>query len=191
TSGLVRHATAHGTGEGTGAEEERVLGRNDETPCERKNVQQTRGGVSVEGRKGNHNANDQTRKFFSSSSPKDSSNPGVLHGGDSGGYYEDDFDDFFEEDSEDGEKRTAAPRYQDAVQDTLEETFPTSGGSGDKRKRTVFGGCNNGDCDGDDISGALLTEVVYRPPSGGSRGKGERPKSAARQGRSSSLNVAG
>lgn len=39
-----------------------------------------------------------------------------------------------------------------------------------------------------------LHEVVYRPPSGSSRGgggKGERPKSAARQGRSASLNAGG
>lgn len=45
----------------------------------------------------------------------------------------------------------------------------------------------------EDESRTPFVEVVYRPPSGSSRGvtKGERPKSAARQGRSASLNTGG
>lgn len=92
---------------------------------------------------------------------------GLLHGGDSGGY-EDDFDDCFEDESEEG--------GQQKEQDVSPARGSSGGGGGDKTicARTT-----------------PLVEVVYRPPSGGSRGKGERPKSAARQGRSASLNGAG
>lgn len=92
---------------------------------------------------------------------------GLLHGGGSGGY-EDDFDDCFEEDSEEG--------GQQKEQDALPVRGSSGGGVPDQ---TAY------------LRNMPLIEVVYRPPSGGSRGKGERPKSAARQGRSASLNGAG
>lgn len=62
------------------------------------------------------------------------------------------------------------------------------GGTADREKRWRTPGDVGGDGAGDDAK--PLAEVVYRPPSGSSRGvgKGERPKSAARQGRSASLN---
>eukprot|EP00903_Cladosiphon_okamuranus_P015598 g14403.t1 len=91
----------------------------------------------------------------------------LLHGGDSGDY-EDDFDDCFEDESEGGRQRNE--------HDVLPARVNNGGEDGDK---TI--------CTRD----MPLAEVVYRPPSGGSRGKGERPKSAARQGRSASLNGAG
>ena len=90
-----------------------------------------------------------------------------LHGGDSGGY-EDDFDDCFEDDSEEG--------GQLKEQEGLAAGGSNGGGGSDKATLA---------------RNTPLVEVVYRPPSGGSRGKGERPKSAARQGRSASLNGAG
>lgn len=93
---------------------------------------------------------------------------GLLHAGDSGGY-EDDFDDCFEDDSEEGEQHNKE-------QDVLSARRSSGGAGGDKAN---------------DARHTPLVEVVYRPPSGGSRGKGDRPKSAARQGRSASLNGAG
>lgn len=111
----------------------------------------------------------------------------ILHGGDSGGY-EDDFDDFVEQESDEGEQQqTAQPQRQDALRDTKEEAFAVRGGSGEKLQRGPCGGAPDDTAYG----GAPLVEVVYRPPSGGSKGKVERPKSAARQGRSASLNGAG
>ncbi|CAM9639362.1 unnamed protein product [Ectocarpus fasciculatus] len=104
----------------------------------------------------------------------------ILQAGDSGGYYEDDFDEFVEEGSEESVQQTGQTRPQSAVGYQKEEVCPSRSASREKQERNVHGGGGN----------LPPAETVYRPPSSGSRGKGERPKSAARQGRSASLNGA-
>ncbi|CAB1110575.1 unnamed protein product [Ectocarpus sp. CCAP 1310/34] len=107
-------------------------------------------------------------------------NPGILQAGDSGGYYEDDFDEFVEEGSEESVQQTGQTRPLSAVGHQKEEVCPSRGACSERQERNVNGGGGN----------QPPAEIVYRPPSSGSRGKGERPKSAARQGRSASLNGA-
>ncbi|CAM9251616.1 unnamed protein product [Scytosiphon promiscuus] len=191
--GSTRSGKAQIPGDGVDSEEQdRVQGGNDDFPCKRKETQRTRGGDSVEDQNRGHGVGGSTRSGASCASPTASANPGLLHGGDSGGYYEDDFDDFFEEGSEEGEKRSTAPQDQETLRAALEKSLSTRSGSGEKGQRAVIGGTGSGDGGGGGHgSNNSPTEVVYRPPSGGSRGKGERPKSAARQGRSSSLNGTG
>lgn len=107
-------------------------------------------------------------------------NPGILQAGYSGGYYEDDFDEFVEEGSEESVQHSGQTRPQSAVGHQKEEVCPSRGASREKQERNVNGGGGS----------QPPAEIVYRPPSSGSRGKGDRPKSAARQGRSASLNGA-
>lgn len=150
--------------------------RNTEEWAGSEGCERVRGGCEEDGRSEEKEHQGQRRGFSGEHAVESTaatvtavaaaSRSGLLHGGDSGGY-EDDFDDCFEEESEGGQQRE---------QDTLPVRDSSSDRGGDKST-----------C----IRNTPLVEVVYRPPSGGSRGKGERPKSAARQGRSASLNGAG
>ncbi|CAN0540830.1 unnamed protein product, partial [Ectocarpus sp. 12 AP-2014] len=172
TNGARPPATSGGGGADDGGRidlEERVPDRGD-------NCGSSDGENEVESRRGDPGGKSVSATASAYTAER---NPGTLQAGDSGGHYEDDFDEFVEEGSEESVQQTGQARPQSAV-GYQKEACPSRAASRDKQERNVNGG-----------GGSLPpAEIVYRPPSSGSRGKGERPKSAARQGRSASLNGA-
>ncbi|CAM9798826.1 unnamed protein product [Ectocarpus sp. 4 AP-2014] len=173
TSGARSHATVGGGGANDGGRidlEEKVPGRGDDCGC-------SDGETEVKSRRGDPGGKSVSAPASACTAGR---NPGILQAGDSGGYYEDDFDEFVEEASEESVQQTGQTRPRSAVGHQKEEVCPSRGASREKQERNVNGGGGS----------QPPAEILYRPPSSGSRGKGERPKSAARQGRSASLNGA-
>ncbi|CAM9566989.1 unnamed protein product [Ectocarpus sp. 12 AP-2014] len=173
TSGARSPATVGGGGANDGGRidlEEKVPGRGDDCGS-------SDGENKVKSRRGDPGGKSVSATASACTAGR---NPGILQAGDSGGYYEDDFDEFVEEGSEESVQQTGQTRPQSAVGHQKEEVCPSRGASREKQERNVNGGGGS----------QPPAEIVYRPPSSGSRGKGERPKSAARQGRSASLNGA-